>query len=341
MLAPRLHGLALAALLVVPPPVALSVASIPLEDLVRYSDTIVVGRVERVVTIHRDVTWPENLQGLDWKWKEEVPIAVVAVLETLKGAPPAKTVDFLACGTWACDTSRAQTGETALLFLTRAEWVSKEGERLQRELREVVGDAPSFTIAHSGRGRMPLFGSQQTLTPGGVLMRSKDPTAPGKYSFAGTIPMAEMRSLIAGAVSRQTPALHAEQHGGSKGARWRLDVWNDGYAQLRGTWEEFGLEPERVAELWRLLETERFPDLPAHVGAESNGAEWRTLELETAAGRHVVGLSSIDAESLPAGDRAAELASVLRLWIHVRGLVDDPNGLDTREQDNALLERLR
>lgn len=47
------------------------------------------------------------------------------------------------------------------------------------------------------------------------------------------------------------------------------------------------------------------------------------------------------AASLPAGDRAAELASVLRLWIHVRGLVNDPNGLDTREQDRALLERLR
>src|SRR5688572_30812051 len=75
------------------------VGSIPLADLARGSDHVVVARVASMA---------QDDERHDW--------ARLEILETWKGAPPA-SLEVLASPTWTCDITTAQVGETALFFV--------------------------------------------------------------------------------------------------------------------------------------------------------------------------------------------------------------------------------
>jgi len=105
------------------------VGKMALEELVADSKVIVVATVSKVEDS------PANTKSRD-KRLSAVRVATAEVIETWKGAP-AREVSFRASPTWTCDVADAETGEQVVLFLTR-----REG-------------APSLTIGHSGRGRMP------------------------------------------------------------------------------------------------------------------------------------------------------------------------------------------
>jgi hypothetical protein len=96
------------------------VATIQLTNLIGDSELIVVATV-------KSVSFP--LFGKRY--------AKAEVTEVWKGTA-ATTIDFLASPTWTCDTSKAVSGETVLLFLKKS------------------GKSRSYLIAHSGRGRLPL-----------------------------------------------------------------------------------------------------------------------------------------------------------------------------------------
>jgi hypothetical protein len=102
-------------------PALAKVASIRLEQMVSRSDLVVVARVVSVSQARAD--GPR--------------VAKAKVLETWKGATGA-AVEYRASPTWACDISEAFEGETVVLFL-----VKSKGAKL-------------LSIAHAGRGRMPL-----------------------------------------------------------------------------------------------------------------------------------------------------------------------------------------
>lgn len=96
------------------------VASVQFTNLVVSCNLIVVAKVE-------SVSFP--LIGKRY--------AKARVTEVWKGAKK-ETVEFLASPTSTCDISEAKKGETVLLFLSKG------------------GKSGSYSIAHSGRGRLPL-----------------------------------------------------------------------------------------------------------------------------------------------------------------------------------------
>ena len=106
--------------LVTPSQLTAKVAAIQFSNLVARSELIVVAKVEWVSS---------PLIGKQY--------AKARVTEIWKGTRT-DTVEFLASPTWTCDISEAKKGETVLLFLTKSD------------------KSRSYTIALSGRGRLPL-----------------------------------------------------------------------------------------------------------------------------------------------------------------------------------------
>ena len=100
------------------------VAIVAFEHVVRGSDLIAVARV---VSVEPRLSDPRGHR-----------FARASVIEVWKGSQEVREIEFLASPTWPCDMATAEAGETVVLFL-------------ERESSE-----PYYTIAHAGRGRMPI-----------------------------------------------------------------------------------------------------------------------------------------------------------------------------------------
>lgn len=138
------------------------VASISFEELVQSSDVILVATVESV-----------SCPMIGNRY------AKAKVSEVWKGAP-AERVEFLASPTWTCDISKAEKGETVLLFLRKGD------------------TSESYAIMHSGRGRMPLRTvdgkSYVTFSPD-IRLPKDTPTIDGTEPQGDVIRLVELGGL--------------------------------------------------------------------------------------------------------------------------------------------------
>ena len=107
-----------------------------LSGLILNSDLIVIAAVVEIV----------EDQG--------VTVARAVPKRALKGMLP-KHLFFVAEATWACDSSRAELGETVLLFLEKADsqWI---GFKMNRRPPAMLKSRPLFRICHAGIGRMVI-----------------------------------------------------------------------------------------------------------------------------------------------------------------------------------------
>ena len=103
-------------------------ANISFADLIKYSSDIVVARVTRIDTIGG------------------IRVATADVTQNIKGFHT--RVRFVAGRTWACDTSTAVVGETALLCLAKPTLPATE------KARTLIPTL--LTLSYAGRGRIPL-----------------------------------------------------------------------------------------------------------------------------------------------------------------------------------------
>jgi hypothetical protein len=153
------------------------VAEIAFKELVVHSDLIVLAKV---LTIEE--TPPETKSGDDRI--PPVKVATAQVIETWKGAP-LREVRYIASPLWTCDSSSAERGERAVLFLE-----NRKG-------------SPIMVIAHSGRGRMPLREvegrSYATIWSEDVQLPKGTATIPGpkpKYSFIRSVESSTLKELV-------------------------------------------------------------------------------------------------------------------------------------------------
>jgi hypothetical protein len=109
-----------AALVLVAPPLSAKVGSISLAELASESDFIGIVRVDRV-----GVSIPLLRR----------PRATATIVQSWKGQAHGR-VSFAASPDWTCDISAARKGEEAVAFIRNG------------------------SLAHAGRGRMPLFSRQ-------------------------------------------------------------------------------------------------------------------------------------------------------------------------------------
>ena len=106
------------------------VKDVAFNDFAMRSDLIVFARVTKVEV------GPAHLERFD-RAMPALRVATAQVIETWKGTP-ASELRFVASPSWVCDTSCAEKGERVVLFLERRK------------------DSAIMSIAHAGRGRMPL-----------------------------------------------------------------------------------------------------------------------------------------------------------------------------------------
>jgi hypothetical protein len=110
-------------------PALAKVEGVTLKGLAARSDLIVFARVTKIEAGPNGVR-PAGDES------RPVKVATAQVIETWKG-DEVREVRYIASPTWACDTASAAVGERVVLFL--------EGSREK-----------SYSIAHAGRGRMPI-----------------------------------------------------------------------------------------------------------------------------------------------------------------------------------------
>ncbi|MBI5211163.1 MAG: hypothetical protein HY927_14420 [Elusimicrobia bacterium] len=167
----------------------MSVAKLPLKEMVKTSDLIVVAQV-RSVTIAK-ASPPLNPLEIS---REEENHASARVLEVWKGNPP-ETVIFLASPTWTCDISDAVLGEKAVLFL------KSRGPQL-------------FQIELAGRGRMPLRivdGVCYATIWHNVIIPSNVPMIDGPdphFKFIRSIKLNYLKRMVLGKQESPAPQQH-------------------------------------------------------------------------------------------------------------------------------------
>jgi hypothetical protein len=154
------------------------VAEIPLIQLVARSNLIVLAKVSKLEDA------PAEIKTEDDRAFTRVKVATAQVTETWKGTP-LRDVRYVASPLWTCDISDADKGERAVLFLVKRT------------------DSPIMTIAHSGRGRMPLRQvegtSYATIWSDDVQLPKGTVTIPGpeaKYSFIRSIELSKLKELV-------------------------------------------------------------------------------------------------------------------------------------------------
>lgn len=270
-----------------------------LEDLTRFSEWVVVGRVERIVEVPRA---PLAASGTAWQIRDSIPIAELAVSRTLHG-PPVERLFYLACSTWTCDISGATAGETAVLFLQDSRWMSDEDEAFRAGLAELANGAPVLQIAHSGRGRMRLrevdgrshaeLWTCDVILPDGMTTIQSPASS---SSFIRCVSTDVLERFVREQSERVLPMLRASflpANEGRKGARWSISVWNDGPAGVGfvrgGEWErslrhaEPATHRARLADMGRVASDARLDnfllapfDEPARsLEFRSNQGAWR------------------------------------------------------------------
>lgn len=106
------------------------VKEVDFKDFATRCDLIVAAKVSKVED------GPAHLVRMD-PGMPALRVATAQVIETWKGAP-VREVRYVGSSSWVCDTSSAEKGERVVLFLERRK------------------DSAIMSIAHAGRGRMPL-----------------------------------------------------------------------------------------------------------------------------------------------------------------------------------------
>ena len=107
-----------------------------LETLISLSDSIVVGKVVSVTTVN-----------------DELRVAEVEISQTLKGSSSSvKRLYYQIPRNSLEDTSDAEVGETALLFLRQPHNVLPSN--YPKAIQELTHGTPLFYLSHAGRGRL-------------------------------------------------------------------------------------------------------------------------------------------------------------------------------------------
>jgi len=161
------------------------VGRVDLKELVHQADCIALARVDGLL----------SYDGLT--------VARAVPLRVLKGGAATRTLYFVADPMWRCDVSHAVRGETALLFLQRAESDRVDRTNLLKPPARVTV-RPFYFLSHAGRGRMPVGVKKDPPT---VMIHTVELRVPEHFHpvvvkgqrpdrWSGTFHLAEVEAFI-------------------------------------------------------------------------------------------------------------------------------------------------
>jgi hypothetical protein len=333
---------------VAPPTPSAEVPSVTIADLIRFSDAVVVGRVERVQIIHRPQDEVESGSEFLKELGGEVRFAEISISRILKGRADRKRVIFLAARTWTCDVTTAVAGETALLFLGDEDDGADFDENMRRRVRAEFPKGQWMHLAWSGYGRMPL------RTTSGVVrvewpmfvVEWPDDAPMGKFprtdgsEFDRSVPLTWMEEKVRACLEEQrAPWFKASVTDTRDGSLpWDLEVSLDGNARLvihepAGDREtRFSAAPSRLPVITLYLRNSYRQPAPKRIGSGSPVGGVRRLQVVSPEPVVDLGILSID-EPCMAPDRRHFTGTLLEAWSRIRGLFDEPACSDHRVTD--------
>lgn len=329
------------------------VAELPLKDLTRFADAIFVGRVEEVLMVVQPDHRSEYDSADPLPYCSLIPIAKVSVQRPLKGVKRGEVVHYLAMSTWICDTTTADTGETALFFLDRSDWADQLTATFRSNLKRRTGEPTTHLLGHAGRGRMPLRivdGEEYVTFRTDIVLPEElvtiDGPEPEKASFIRSIRLASLVERLQQIFPTQRPYLCAANRTPLSPDRgWQLEVWGDGFAFLdvddpdRPIYSKITIEPTRLEELKRKLDAVARLELPTHLGLRGLDGPRRLLEIDIGdKPARTLEIHTLFPESIEEGAERDQAIAVLELWSELRGLFDTERTLDFRSYDRSCLE---
>ena len=336
-----------------PAPSAPKVADAKLAEIARFAEVIFVGRVEEVFVLEQPQegdgsgSMPCPLDKLP-----RVRVAKVRVERALKGVEHGDVVHYLATSTWTCDISGATSGERALFLLDESDWPLDLQSAARAELKTHTGPAPSYRVAHFGRGSMPLRlleGEEYAAFWSGVIMPDDLPTVVGlddDYPSRRAAHLPSLEKLLAKIVLEQLPHFSlSHRHPLAMDRSWGFRVWGDGYARLRiddpkegAKYIESKIAPEHIAKLTAALRDASASSVSGSFGQDGPDGVSRILEAQGKDHSLSFELHTLFPESVQGNEDRLRVTTALKLWAELRALFDEPHTLDARERDRALYE---
>jgi hypothetical protein len=331
-------------------PASPKVASITLEDLVRFSDVVVVGKVEREAPILRTNAAERQSPDAFDEVPNEVRIAEIKVSRVLKGPAPLDTVLYLATPTWTCDVTTANVGESALFFLSGSAGDKVIDDLLRADIHSVFPQGEAMRLMWAGRGRMPL-GPRGVTYWTDVIMPEDCPDVDGpepKYStFIRSVSLTWISDAILKAVEEQRRLwLRASVADVREGA-WDLELTRDRHGRVvvhepSGDRErKFVLDSESGMGLLRALRRIRTDAIPETIGTGHPALGVRRFEIEAAGGAWKLRILSIDDAWMSRPGNAEPARVALGVWRDIRASFDDAACADHRSTDARWLEEKR
>jgi len=360
-------------------PVPTGVSRTTLWELWDRSDFVVLGRVEKIVSLRREVPLSSfsRISSNDlWRLDPHVPVAEVSVSRVFRGPPATQSLLYLACSTWICDTTQANPGEEALFFLRRTDVLAGAGPTFDAELATTFGAREVLSVNLAGRGRMPLrvvdgrthVDYWEDVVPPGNVTTTEGPE-PERASFVRSMDLDDVsRTLDGYRQLRDSPILTAQAlRRSTEEQSWDLHVAEDGSSRVivhgpaesmdrpcvpsRDRERFFRMEPADLDSLLVLLEGTWAWELPRHIGRSVPGSgRHRRLRIVNrpgwqdptipATGR-AVGILVIDDDWMADPLRRAWTTRLLRIWSRLRGSFDIPGSADHRAEDGRWLAEPR
>jgi hypothetical protein len=323
-----------------------------IEELARFAEAVFIGRVEEVLEL--DQVRPESgdrRSSAAIASLRSVPIARVRVERPLKGVATGQVVHYLAAPTWICDISGAELGERALFLLDDTGWHQQLAPATRAELKRRTDSAPVYSVAHAGRGRMPLRAvqaSEYATFWSEVVLPTDLPSIDGseeEYAFIRSVHLPSLEAHLVQTLAAQLPYVsltHRCPLASDRG--WHFRVWGDGYGRL--VVEDPGGErvvesvvpAELVARIDSLLHASAESQLAGSFGQGGPDGPRRSFEGRTREGRVRFELLTIWPHSVSEIAERRRIVQALELWDELRGLFDEPGTLDSRKYDRACIE---
>ncbi len=332
------------------------VAKCPLKDLTRFADAIFVGRVEEVLMVVQPDHRSEYDSADPLPYCSLIPIAKVSVQRPLKGVKRGEVAHYLAMSTWICDTTTADTGETALFFLERSDWADQLTATFRSNLKRRTGEPTTHLLGHVGRGRMPLRivdGEEYVTFRTDIVLPEDlatiDGPGPKKRSFIRSIRLESLVERLQQIFPTQRPYLCAANRTPLSPDRgWQLEVWGDGFAFLdvddpdRPVFSEITIGPATLEALKRKLGVVTRAGLPLLLGQAGPDGPRRRLEIDVGdEPARTLEIHTLFPDLLGEESERRQAVAVLELWCELRSLFDTERTLDFRPYDRSCLEAWR
>ena len=313
-------------------------SGVDLAELVRSSNRIVLGRVERVEHVERpppDRKIDERfMTHAEKRWKDvsSVPLAELKIEQPFKGRPVVQSLWFYARLRSGGGTREAAPGERLLLFLGEPIHYIPFGREFRDRVHELTGDYRVEEVALDGSVSIDPTDEPAAHCAAGIALPQPLAKLAVSDEHGTRVAWKVFETELSQILARQLPIIHAfdSLHGD-----WELFVYGDRRCVVvtaspaSESRRAFDLASERYASLWEMFGTERFRELPESMGRGSpDDSDCQGIDITTSERTQSVRIWDARTPGHPIS--SAAMSSAVRLMFALKSLNPEPRDRESR-----------